>query len=60
MENLLKNWSITRIIHLVFGSIILYYAFEYSNYYLGLLGGGFFIQSVLNNGCSNGSCKRRR
>ncbi|WP_305952016.1 hypothetical protein [Emticicia oligotrophica] len=60
MKTLTKNWTITRGIHFVMSVVVLYYAFELSNIFLGILGGGFFFQSILSVGCSTGNCSTRR
>lgn len=58
-NNILKNWTVLRIVRLVAGAGLAIYAGISGNYLFFILAGLFLIQAILNRsccGCSSGSC----
>ncbi|WP_341226857.1 hypothetical protein [uncultured Arcticibacterium sp.] len=59
MKNLLENWTPIRITYLVVSLVFIGLAFFYGHsFFLYVLGFGFLIQTLLNVGCSSGSCRK--
>ncbi|OIN58319.1 hypothetical protein [Arsenicibacter rosenii] len=52
----LKNRGLMRIIRLVAGGLVLWSAVVDQQPMLGILGGLFLMQAILNVGCAAGSC----
>lgn len=48
---LLSNWNLTRIIRLGLGVVMIIQAFQMHNIMLGMFGGFFAWQGLLNRGC---------
>lgn len=56
MKALLEPWGFMRILRLFMGGIILYQSFMNHQPLIGLLGGFFVLQVLLNTGCGAGRC----
>lgn len=56
MENLLKNWSVMRIVRLLAGVVIIWSSFTDRQPILGVLGAFLLLQAVLNTGCGSAGC----
>ena len=56
MKTLTQNWDLMRILRLVVGSMVIYQSVVSSQLLLGILGGMFVLQALLNVGCAAGSC----
>jgi hypothetical protein len=59
MKIMLKNWPPLRVTYLVVSLVLIGLAFMYGHdVFLYILGIGFFLQTLLNVGCSNGECQK--
>jgi hypothetical protein len=57
MTNLLfSNWSIFRLIRLIFGIFILIQAIEVQNFWILIPGAIFTLMALFNAGCNSNSC----
>lgn len=57
MENILKDWGGMRIIRLLMGIYIIVESIREHQTLLGLLGGFFLYQAIMNTGCPMGACE---
>lgn len=57
MNALREPWDLMRILRLIMGSIIVYQSIGEQQPLLGLMGGFFVFQALLNTGCGAAGCR---
>ncbi|MCX6218920.1 hypothetical protein [Spirosoma sp.] len=56
MKAILAPWGFMRILRLVMGVVIMYQSFANQQPWIGVLGGFFVIQVLMNTGCNAAGC----
>jgi len=55
-NTLFNNWSVMRIVRLVFGVIIIFQAVDVGNYWIMIPGVIFIVLALFNTGCDSNGC----
>lgn len=61
MKNLLKSWSLSRIIRFLLGVIVIIWAIQTNTLMIGIFGAMIIIQAIVNTTCcDNNACETRK